>query len=523
MAAGALTVTEGKDTADDLGVWALGTGNVLLYSTGAAVALQGKIDGGAGHVTILAATFITQDGIADIVTTGAGTIDVEAGTFLTMADGAMARTANRDIRYQARNGDVTVETLNAGHAFVKIFASGSILDQDAIIGPTDLNVIAFGLYLEAGVGAGTLANPLEVTVSTLALSGGRGGAFLTETDDLVVAQVGISVQRVGNDATVTTRSGSWGDLNTTGSGSIVVVAGGSMTLTESTDTTDDRAVHAQGGGSVRLVAGTWFQQQAHIVTEGGSVETEALGGTNVMLPGIATRSAGGDIHYRAKNELYVSVLDASQTVGTWGNLQIVSTTNAIVRDSDNDRTINLYGNSLNFVGKGPEFDTQGYGGGRASYPAAFAQTLESVINALYLATDDALAQGWIRRFQHMPTTQGLLEHYGHLYLQVVDRNDILGLSAPALLNTANSLSTIVNLWWNGYHGMNAWYRAIDVEHYNFYTYSATFGASASFGRNEDPLSVNHMAIFGESTMLSTLLAQGDLTAGRGLGRGPAMV
>ena len=118
----------------------------------------------------------------------------------------------------------------------------------------------------------------------------------------------------------------------------------------------------------------------------------------------------------------------------------------------------------------------------------------------------------------MPTTQGLLEHYGHLYLQVVDRNDILGLSAPALLNTTNSLSTIINLWWNGYHGMNAWYRAIDVEHYNFYTYSATFGASASFGRNEDPLFVSHMAIFGESTMLSTLLAQGDLAAGRGLGR-----
>ena len=138
---------------------------------------------------------VPADGDAHIETTGDGTIHVEAGGDISMADGLMIRTGGGDVRVRAA-GDVNVSLVDAGTGTVGVTAvNGSILDGDA-----QADILAGAARLTAGLSVGGTTDPLEITVDTLSAHGGTGGINILATDiasrDVTVGWVDLSVQRV---------------------------------------------------------------------------------------------------------------------------------------------------------------------------------------------------------------------------------------------------------------------------------------------------------------------------------------
>ena len=134
----------------------------------------------------------------------AGTLDVESQTAKiemsdnAMADGATARTAGGNIRYQA-GGSVLLGGLNAGSGVVVIEALGSVTDN----GETDKEIIASAARIIAGDAIGSMANELDTNVQLIAGQSGNGGIHLFNDGDLIVGVVpGALVQRVVNDGSI---------------------------------------------------------------------------------------------------------------------------------------------------------------------------------------------------------------------------------------------------------------------------------------------------------------------------------
>src|SRR6185436_5184157 len=145
---GSLTLNDGAD-ADNLAVSANGTGNVLLWAEGANTDLTANADvlSGAGHVTVRAARSLTFTANADLTTSGAGTINVEAGTgSLTLSTTSNQTTGFGDVRFLAAV-DLTLGGLVNTAGSVSLTATnGTIFDGDT---DGSVDIVANGLRLVA--------------------------------------------------------------------------------------------------------------------------------------------------------------------------------------------------------------------------------------------------------------------------------------------------------------------------------------------------------------------------------------
>ncbi|MFP4475735.1 MAG: beta strand repeat-containing protein [Desulfatibacillaceae bacterium] len=231
-----------------------GAGALRLVATGAAgdVTVDARITSGTGGVTVLAANSVDQN--ADI-TTGGGTLDVEAQTgTVDMATGVSGATNGGNIRY-AGGQDVLLGSLNAGTGGVSIVAeSGSILDN----GDTLTDIIADRLRVQAGTGVGSETGPdfLETLVNTIAGIAGPGGIYVHNGGDIVVDLVdNIAVSRLLEDGTLRNFADSdLADLVATGGGSIVLrTTNGDITVNDGDG--DGTGVTVDSGGNVALEPG----------------------------------------------------------------------------------------------------------------------------------------------------------------------------------------------------------------------------------------------------------------------------
>ena len=260
--AGDLTLTEGTatdDLATDGAVVAHGSGNILLNAAGAGTAIiaaeNAAIESTTGHITLSGARDITLGTSVDVITTGAGTMDIIAGsgsfamtssTTLQTVDGDIRITAGDDVLDQVVLGDVT-----ASNANVSVATPGSVLDT----ADTDNEVTALGLRIAAGKGVGLLSgnslsgavNAVETAVAVLSiLVQGSDGVNILEDDALTIGDVvslvdntkSVAVDTVNADATVTRHTeATQSDVVVTNvngdNGSIVIVTeAGDLTLTE---------------------------------------------------------------------------------------------------------------------------------------------------------------------------------------------------------------------------------------------------------------------------------------------------
>jgi hypothetical protein len=178
-----------------------GGGNVLVQALAGAVNAEANVytgDGsGTGSISVLGSTAVNIGAAGVVVTlgTGSGTVDVESGAgSVAMSAHSVLASGGADIRVVAAH-DIAVGEIESGNN-VTLTAAGNIADANGNANGVSgriLDVVAEGLRLNAGLGAGTSVNALQTQVSTVAASVGSGGLFLVDDQALSVASVASSV------------------------------------------------------------------------------------------------------------------------------------------------------------------------------------------------------------------------------------------------------------------------------------------------------------------------------------------
>ncbi|HEY1173520.1 MAG TPA: hypothetical protein VGH19_19300 [Verrucomicrobiae bacterium] len=368
---GAITVTEGTAPAGGIGVSANGSGNVLLYAKGAlgSITLEANADvvSGTGHISVIATQSISLIAGADIITTGAGTVDIEAAAgSITSSTTSNVTAGSGNVRLFA-NVNVVLGGVISTSGNVSVTANtGSITDADSD-GTVDVTALSLSLLAEDGIGESN--NSIETNVTTLtARNTMTAGIFLRESNGLVIDDVAVTVNRVTTTAALGTAADAvQSDVVTVlGNGSIViVVATGDLTLHDGTASNDNTAVSAHGTGNVLLqtLAGSIFGDEdvksgtGHIsVVAFGSLEFTAnaditTGGAGTVdlqaTTGSITLSATSNVTAVSGNiRLYAGVdVALGGLISTGANVSVIANTGSIT-DADNGSGVDIAADSL---------------------------------------------------------------------------------------------------------------------------------------------------------------------------------
>ena len=436
-ATGNIVITDATDE-NVLGVTATGSSaNILLNAAAGAVDIQTGVMSANGNISINASSMVTQSTeVSDITALATGkTIDVKAGTGISMVDGALTQSNNGNIRYEATTGDIMLGELSTGIAdtttgkVAVIATTGDILDlaEDS----STVDITASDLLMTAGKGIAESANHLETRVLNLTSMANDGSIYLDETNGVTVKEVSLMVERVNNNGTTTTTlpADSQEDLTSlAGTGNIVLnSATGNIVITDASDANAlgvsatgssanillnaaAGAVDIQTGvtsanGNISINAGTTASQStaaADITASATGKTVDVKAGTGIsMVDGALTQSNNGNIRYEATTgditleELNAGTRDVS-----------VTATNGSITESGSDSEADIIGNTLNLAVTGT-----------TSTIGTEANTLE--INAVNLNA----------------STSG-----GNIYL-----NDIVGGVAVGLVTTGGTTSGTVNL------------------------------------------------------------------------------
>lgn len=350
--AGSLTLNEGGD-GDNRSVTS--AGDILLEARGPSsdivIVAAGSVQAANGHITLIAGDDIQLS--ADITSQGTGTIyllasNQTAGAGITMAAGTSISAANQNIRLAADNeGNVTLALLDAGTAAASVVAEGSIIHGNAgannIVAGTlrlfaDAVINADGMHntlvVGNGVGAiGSLVNPLRTTVDQVAAQSSTG-IYLNELDAIEVTATGtIEVSQAHFNSTRSTMAdSSLSDLVTTANGTVHLISGGAVTLSDGTDA-DGIAVSAHGTGSIRIDAAEDMVVNASVVNHLGSIGLLA-GGTLSTFAQVS--STTGDIFLYAEGNLDIDAdpaaeidIDIHSVIRTAGDIRLEAVTGEI--------------------------------------------------------------------------------------------------------------------------------------------------------------------------------------------------
>lgn len=251
VAGGTLALNDGAN-AD--GVALQSAGNVLL-DVGGDLSLAAALRSTSGAVSLLATGGMALG--ADVAITRTGrTLDVQAGSAVTMAATANLSVVDSAIRVQA-GGTLTVGGIASGLGQVSLISTGgSIL---AAAGHAGTEITTASLRLNAAVGVGSSGDRLDTNVQRVSARAAGGGIWLQEVDAITITDVAVSVRRVSTLATTTATvdDATQSDLVTTGgNGSIgLATTNGNIVFADGTAPADGRSVTADGTGTVSLKAG----------------------------------------------------------------------------------------------------------------------------------------------------------------------------------------------------------------------------------------------------------------------------
>jgi len=312
-------------------------GDVLLDSQQGDLVVGVQVTA-ATNATLLASGGISQSATGDAQAT-AGDLYVNAtGGSITMAAGATG-TAGGNVLYQAAD-DVTLGGVSGTGVRIEATA-GDIIDG----GNGHVDVTATTAQLVAGGSVGAAGtNAIDTAVGTLAASAGTGSIYVSETDGLVIGDVGaIDVRRVQMDSTApvqagSTLSGAVAGLNVkiengvSGAGNLVVsnavtaTAGDVLLDARNGDLFIGAAVTA--GTNVTLLAAGGITQDANIEATAGDLYVNAAGGSITMADG-TTGTAGG-------NALYLAATNVTLGGVSGTGVRIEATAGDIIDGGDSD-------------------------------------------------------------------------------------------------------------------------------------------------------------------------------------------
>ncbi len=331
---GDLVIRDGAD-ADQVGVVAVGSGDILLEARGNGSDLDSRVDilAGGGHISLLAENSVTvgrnlstnQSGTilvqarngsvainptpltgTSVLEANLGDVVVQAKQNVTVAPQSLIRSRS-DVLLQAELGAVSLGRINAERIAVQ--AGGDILNLNINNTP---NIQATELKMIAGrsIGQSDLQaldsenrNAIIVEVERLA-SQSADGIYLRHTtlaSTLTIGNVGdysVEVERVEFNSTTTntpTKIGSLDDLTTTANGPIkLVVDGSNLTITDGNDV-DGKGISSGGSGDILIklsALGGTFSTQTAIQSQTGNIQLVAA---NVDIGDDITTGGSGDI------------------------------------------------------------------------------------------------------------------------------------------------------------------------------------------------------------------------------------
>ncbi|MFG6441642.1 LEPR-XLL domain-containing protein [Roseateles sp. LKC17W] len=309
LAAGGLT-TAGSgaivvlNSAGDLtavgAVQANGTGHILLDAVAGNLIVQNDVLAQGGSISLVAGAALSATG-TQVRSNGANqTLDLRAGTGLTLGGTTLLATAHAAQRVQA-GGAIVLGGVSAGSGTVTLIAGDTLASASQAA-----SISAASLRVQAVNGIATGSAPLQTQVANLAASSG-GSVAVNELDDVSVGSVAeVAVNRVGSSGTVSasTPASALAGLAATGSGTLVLNAGGSITLNAA----------ASAASHLRLSAGSALAVNAAVASSGGQLTLLAGGAISHAAAGVLS-TAGGAIDEQAGDALSFA---AATTVNSQG-------------------------------------------------------------------------------------------------------------------------------------------------------------------------------------------------------------
>ena len=313
-------------------------GNIAVYAEGD----NGNVTIDTG-VTLSAGQNLTIDAAKDVTLNSGATAGAEADAgdavviakdgSVTMKSGTTLAAEKGNVAIDGKSGVAIAEvkaSTGSGTVYVKS-ADGSITDAN---NDTAANVTAKNAAFDAANGAiGEGANHVETSVDVLAATS-MGGVFLTESDGVTVGEVAaISATKVKADGTTETHSTSPVSGLASTDGTVVLVAGGDLT------------VNGDVSGASLLKAGANVNVNGTV--GGGDVTVEAGGGIAFDADGSVS---GSDVTLTAESG---DITQQNATVAATGGYveEGKSAVNAAVNASGT-ATLTAANGSIGTVGSG---------------------------------------------------------------------------------------------------------------------------------------------------------------------------
>ena len=223
--------------------------------------------------------------------------------------------------------------------------------------------------MTAGIGIGTAADHIETKVTTLSARATSGGIYVLESDALIIGDTSASISRVNQDNTLTTvADATQSDMSTTNNGTIVLVTGGSLELTDGTASADGMAISANGSGIILLEATSGsISSTADVLSGSGHITVRAADSITFDAVDLTT-SQSGTIYAEAGSGSITLNSDSSITSGsgairllaqgditlggvitTTGNVSITATTGSILDGDGTDTTVDIMATGLRLI------------------------------------------------------------------------------------------------------------------------------------------------------------------------------
>ena len=302
---------------------------------------------------------------ANITVTGSGTVDLRAGTSISMTDGVLTSSTSGNIRY------VAIGTLSVG----ALSTTGSVSLSASSIndsGTTETDITANELRLVTtgisdGQGAGTSGNHLELSVSKLAanIAGtATGGLYVTEASAIQIGTLNaINANQVATDGTVSvdtqTTDAAQGNVASAGNLILVTTAGNIDTLAAggAISAAGNLLIQAGGAGSITLdatvinTAGHTSVNAAGSITQNANITATSTGGTIELIAGNTlimgtTATIGSNNSNILLNAATGDVTIETITAGT-GSVAITAQAGSIIdRDTAGDAFVDISANGL---------------------------------------------------------------------------------------------------------------------------------------------------------------------------------
>jgi hypothetical protein len=336
------------------GISANGSGDVLLQTINSGtIVTNAEVRSGTGNITLNSRDPLTL--VDRLRTSAPGTIYVTSAGDVTVnnlvtGNVNLVVTSGRDIVFDS---SLALGTINAGTGRVYLDATRDIRDNNATNNVVNVTASALGMQAGGKIGDADLTaasvdtnrNAIGTSVDTLAARSATG-IYVQEAINVTINTVTVAANQVNFNSTRTDRTRTLEDLTTTNNGpiklqavngNIVVNPGTAGTLGISANGTGNILLQTVNSGSITINAGLNSERGAISliarenitqsangdiqITTGTGVQTntiyaQAVTGSIQMNADASSTTKGGNIFYRAANNVTVGILNAG-TGGIW--------------------------------------------------------------------------------------------------------------------------------------------------------------------------------------------------------------